>query len=273
MKLRVGSTIVLAVLACLLGTSVAAAHDFWIEPSAFRAPAGVPVSLRLRVGERFVGDPVPRDETMIERFVAVGASGEARVVGRDGADPAGVVALGSPGLWMVGYASRPTSIVIEAGKFEAYLASEGLEPISRLRAARGESAAPAHERFSRCAKSLLLAGEPPADPAGIVTPLGFTFEIVPEGNPYEVRPGEELAVRVLFDGAPYAGALVTALDQGRPDASGAIRTDRDGRARVRLAAPGVWLVKAVHMESLPPGGSDQYESYWASLTFEVRPHD
>jgi hypothetical protein len=41
--------------------------------------------------------------------------------------------------------------------------------------------------------------------------------------------------------------------------------------RLRLAAPGVWLAKAVHMVPLPPGEDAQWESTWASLTFELGP--
>jgi uncharacterized GH25 family protein len=169
----------------------------------------------------------------------------------------------------VGYSSRPTPIEIEAGKFESYLGAEGLDDISALRAARGESSAPGRERFSRCAKSLLLAGNAPLADQRLTVPLGFTLEIMAEKNPYALTPNAQLPVRILFDGAPSAGLLVTALNQGHPEASVAARTGQDGRVSLPLASSGVWLVKAVHMERTPPGSTEQYESYWASLTFRV----
>ena len=36
-----------------------------------------------------------------------------------------------------------------------------------------------------------------------------------------------------------------------------------------LTPPGVWLVKAVHMVPAPAASGADWESLWASLTFEV----
>jgi uncharacterized GH25 family protein len=48
-----------------------------------------------------------------------------------------------------------------------------------------------------------------------------------------------------------------------------IRTDAAGRVRVPLSRSGVWLVKAVHMIPAPAGADADWESIWASLTFEL----
>jgi uncharacterized GH25 family protein len=45
------------------------AHDFWIEPSAYRPAAGKAVTIRLMQGEHFRGEAVRRNETRIERFL------------------------------------------------------------------------------------------------------------------------------------------------------------------------------------------------------------
>jgi uncharacterized GH25 family protein len=254
--------------ALVVAAATARAHDFWIEPSSFRPEPGELVALRLRVGERLAGDPVPRSEEAIVRFAVVGPDGaEARIAGNDGGEPAGLTALERPGLYVVGYRSRASAIELEPGKFDSYLLAEGLERIRDLRVARGEASRPARERYSRCARSLLAVG--PEAAAQADAPLGFTLELVAEKNPYALHPGDELPLRLTYDGAPLAGALVAALSQSRPDATVAGRTDAEGRVRLRLAAPGVWLAKAVHMVPLPPGEDAQWESTWASLTFEL----
>ncbi len=46
--------------AVLMATARAQAHDFWIEPSTFHPAPGAMVSVGLRVGQNFIGDPVPR---------------------------------------------------------------------------------------------------------------------------------------------------------------------------------------------------------------------
>src|SRR5262249_25593008 len=65
------------------------AHDFWIEPSTFRPSVPSRLNVALRVGQDFRGDPVPRDDRKIERFVLSGATGESSIPGLPGTDPAG----------------------------------------------------------------------------------------------------------------------------------------------------------------------------------------
>lgn len=257
-------------LALLLAAFLAPAargHDFWIEPSAFTPAPGERVAVRLRVGEHFRGDPVPRNPERIERFAAVGPSGETPVAGTPGGEPAGFVALGKPGLHLLVYDSDHASVELEGEKFEQYLREEGLETVSALHAKRGRKDAPVKEVYSRCAKSLVAVGSG-AGP-GYDRSLGLPLELVPEANPYALKKGTELPVRLYYGGKPLAGALVVALQKGRPEPRLSARSDSQGRVRLRLDRPGVWLVKAVHMVPAPKETGADWESFWASLTFEV----
>ncbi len=253
-----------AMLIALFAVSLHA-HDFWIEPSSFHVEPGASVSLALRVGEQFRGEPVGRNSARIRRFVVSGPAGEQVVGGEEGADPAGSVRLVTPGLYLVAYHNSPSSITLEAAKFEPYLEEEGLERIIALRSERGESALPAREIYSRCAKALVLSGNGPT--AGYDRRLGFPLELVPEADPYASRGGR-LPVRILFQGRPLEGALVVALAKNEPRRKLAVRSDHDGRVAFELGA-GRWLVKAVHMLPAPKGSGADWESLWASLTFEL----
>lgn len=255
-----------AALLCALATR-AHAHDFWIDPTTFTPKPGEAVLLRLLVGERLAGDSLPRSDAMIRQFVIAGPDGEQPVRGRDGFDPAGLVSPAKPGLYVIGYRSKDTAIELEPGKFASYLETEGLQRIASLRAARGETDRPARERYSRCAKALLAVG--PAPVAGADRALGLTLELVAEKSPATLAPGEPLPLRLTYDGQPIEGVLVSALSQASPNANVAARSDAQGRVALPLAAPGPWLVKAVHMIALPPGDDADWESFWASLTFAV----
>lgn len=244
-----------ALLAGLLLASSAAAHDFWIELSTPRAAPGEPVAVRLFVGDEGAGEPFPRSPSHLLRFWAASDGGETPLLGRTGADPAGVFEPRAPGVVAVGYASRATPIELEPAKFAAYLDQEGLP---RVR--------PGRELFSRCAKALLAVGD--ATGGGFDRVLGLELELVPERSPFTLAPGDELPLRLLYAGRPLAGALVDARQRGEPTAASA-RTDAEGRVRLRLPAPGFWMLAAVHMTEAAPGQGAEWESTWASLSFEV----
>lgn len=248
----------------LVSASALRAHDLWIEPSSFRPVESQLFAVRLRVGEAFRGEPVPRDEKRTERFVAVGPVGEIFLNGTEGTDPAGFAVLPKSGTWVLVYDSNHATSELEGPKFEAYLAEEGLERISELRAQRGQTAARGREIYSRCAKSLVVVGEGPAE--GFDRTVGLPLELVPEASPAGLPVNTELPVALLFRGKPLAGALVVAVPREKPDAKVSGRTDADGRVRLRLDHAGDWLIKAVHMEPAPADSGADWESFWASLT-------
>ncbi len=67
----------LAAASWVFFTSPAArAHDLWIEPSAFHPAPGASVDIRLRVGQHFVGDPLPRYGSLVLRFDLSSSDGE-----------------------------------------------------------------------------------------------------------------------------------------------------------------------------------------------------
>src|SRR5262245_42470497 len=114
-------------------------HDFWVQPSSFRPEAGSLVKLAVRVGDVYPGEAVPRDPARIEAFFVIGpdTDGQKReVIGREGADPAGLARFTKPGLYVVGYRSKPASLTLEAEKFEKYLADKGLDKVRAARAAK-----------------------------------------------------------------------------------------------------------------------------------------
>jgi hypothetical protein len=252
---------------CLSATLLA--HDFWIEPSSFRPAVGSTVSARLMVGQGFRGDPVPRNPALIVRFVLVSDAGETPLDGRPADDPAGAAVVSSPGLQVMGYRSGNSFVALEAPKFEDYLREEGLERVVEERARRGDSQKGSRELFSRCAKALLFAGA--GRPAGDDRDLGLTLELHAEKNPYGLRAGDELPVRLTHEGKPLEGALVSAVPRGHPEEKLSRRTDRDGRVRLRLPRDGAWLIKAVHMVAAPADSGADWQSLWASLTFEMPP--
>jgi uncharacterized GH25 family protein len=258
------------VTAAALCAAPLSAHDFWIEPSTFRPQVGDTVTARLWVGPHLQGEPFARFSRLIVTFALFSSAGTTPLSGRDGDEPAGSVRITAPGLQFIGYRSHDYPVSIEAAKFEDYLKEEGLEEIAKIRATRGESQKPAREVFSRAAKALLDAGTPAGKTAkGYDRDLDFTLELIPDKNPYDVAVGTTLPFRLLYEGKPLPGALVQALSKSRPEKGVAARTDAKGRVALNLDASGLWLIKAVHMLPAPKGVDADWQSIWASLTFEI----
>src|SRR5947209_3734138 len=208
----------------------ASAHDFWIEPSTFHPAVGDRVTAALRVGQKLAGDPLPNIPPLIDRFVLRGSAAERLVVGRAGADPAGIAFIAEGGLHWIGYQSNPYPVALEGPKFDDYLRDEGLERIVDARKKNGQSAAPGRERFYRCAKALL-------DTAGAAVfdaPLGFTLELVPRKNPYAMKSAGDLPVGLTFRGKAIANVLVVAMSKDDPSKAVRARTDEKGRATLPL---------------------------------------
>ena len=243
------------------------AHDFWIEPSAFRPRVGETVSLRFRVGEHFRGDAIPRDPNRIISFEHYGPSASGTIPGLAGFGPAGLLQLKAPGLHLVAYQSTSSFVELDAEPFESYLRDEGLERIIEERKRLGESGKPGTEFFARCVKSLLKLGED-GPKHGFDRVLGFPVELVPDNDPYSLDRGGKFSVRLLREGKPLNGTLVVAYADADPSQPLKGRTDDEGRVTFMLNHVGPWLIKAVHMERIEDDEAD-WQSWWASLTFEA----
>ena len=257
----------LTLTAVLLACAPLAAHDMWIEPSTFVPRSGEIVSLKLKVGQDLLGDPLARDSQLIKQFIVEDSGGRKPVVGRDGGNPAGFIRASDPGVLVVGYRSNPSSVEETAERFNQYLREEGLDSIAALRARRNETNAKVHELFSRCAKSLVFAA--PAGGAKADRALGFPRELVAERKPNPTPAGEDQPKSLTYESRPLAGALVIAMNRHNPSEKVSARTGSDGRVRLHLRPGGMWLVKAVHMVPAPSGTNADWQSYWASLTFEL----
>ncbi len=268
---RLTSTARLAIItagAAVAATGPVAAHDFWIEPAVHAAAVDARVPVTLRVGEDFSGTSQPYVKDWFVDFSVTSAAGRKPVVGFAGDDPAATLVLKSPGLHLIGFHSARSFVNLEAARFTDYLRAEGLDRIEAMRRERGESAANGREYYSRCAKSLVHAGA--GAMAGYDRPLGYPLELVPRANPYGLAPGDRLPLALLYRGQPLEGVLVIAFTAEEPTRRFSARTGPDGVVKLPLDRAGRWLVKAVHMIPMPAADPiADWESFWASLTFEV----
>ena len=162
-------------------------------------------------------------------------------------------------------APSSTTFIITGARLPQIWATtpEGLKQISKM--TPGASNPYKIEKFSKA-----LVNVTPDD-NGFSTVIGDTLEIVPLTNPATVRPGDELTVRVLFRGQPLTTNVYATYDGfSKEENTYAYYTEghTDGTAKVKIANPGLWMVRVQHTA---PERTEDYERYVARavLLFEV----
>lgn len=271
----------------LLLAPAALAQEFWLAPTNYRVAVGADVPLRLLIGDNFAGHAWPRPTRRVRRFARYGPASPT-----DTSDlrPALLTDSLTPllrcpvaGTHVLALTSQLAYLELPAAEFTAYLRQQGLGEVLRQRQEAGVAATkPGREAYHRCAKALVLATQGPhLPPAAADTTfrrvLGQALELVPEQNPYRLRAGAALTVRVLHRGQPVAGALVRvwqaapATKQSETSAVTSFTThaNAQGRVLLRVPGPGPYLLATVHLEPAPPALAARADwlSTWASLTF------
>lgn len=176
---------------------------------------------------------------------------------------------GAAGTYVVGLSTMPREIDLKAKDFNDYLTEDGLPDTLEERKRDGELEKDARERYSKHVKAIYQVGDARTDSYKKV--LGYPVEIVPQQNPYNLKVGETLKILCLKDGKPLAGQVILA---GREDGTELniepeVRTDKNGIAKIRLDGKGKWYVKFINMTKLSDPKLN-YESKWATLTFEIK---
>ena len=265
---------VVAVAMILLVAAVAAAHDLFIEPEQYHVAEGTEVLVRVLNGTFDKSEnSIARDRLVDVSVVSPG--GRARLDTADwnttGDTSTFRFKTGAAGTYVLGVSTRPRTFQLAAKAFNAYLEEDGIPDVLAARRRNGELGKAARERYSKHVKALVQVGD--ATTEQYATPLGYTAEIVPVENPSTLRPGATVHIRVLVDGAPVAKQLVM---YGGRRANGAniarrsTRSNANGVVCIPLRTAGVWYIEFIHMKRQAAGGDADYESKWATLTFEIR---
>ena len=181
------------------------------------------------------------------------------------------LATGASGTYVVGASLKPREITLKAADFNTYLADDGIPDVLAARKKNGELGKDATERYAKHIKALIQVGA--TRTGDYSTVLGYPAELIPLDNPYTLRAGSTLRVRTLVDGKAVGNQLVVAggrTKNGKRHIEKRVRSDAGGIARIKLPASGQWYVKFISMTPYEGAEKIDYESKWATLTFEIR---
>ncbi|MFA4915261.1 MAG: DUF4198 domain-containing protein [Syntrophales bacterium] len=113
--------------------------------------------------------------------------------------------------------------------------------------------------YSQYAKSLFGYSSAAKKPAGV------NFEIVPLENPFVLKHGEPLPLKVYFDGKPADSVTVTINNSKET-----VKTDKEGTAHVKMSEKGRQFVVAKKRIPTQNNPDADYLSFTTVLGFELK---
>lgn len=182
---------------------------------------------------------------------------------------------GKPGTYIAGVSIKPRPIEMTADKFNNYLKHSGVLDVLAEREKKKTAKTKIIEKYSKHVKALFQVGD--KQTTSFSQEFRYPIEIIPQQNPFSLKVGDSLPVKVFLNGKPVANQLVYASyvgfhkhdDAGQHVEAVQTRTDEQGVAQIKISKQGLWYVRLIHMVASEEEGVD-YESNWATITFEVK---
>ncbi len=187
---------------------------------------------------------------------------------------------GEAGTWVAGLSTYPKNIELTGDEFNEYLEHDGVLDMLEWRRQNNALGEKAVEKYSKHVKAIFQVGDKKTDDWKTV--LDYPIEFVPESNPYDLKPGGSLKVKLLWNGQPLPNQLVytgsdgaghehsheTGSEEEHHHDATQLRTEANGIVTLKDVTEGQWYLRTIHMELSKEEGLT-HESNWATLTFEV----
>jgi uncharacterized GH25 family protein len=259
-------------------SSPALAHNLWLNPADYYPQVGSTVDIGIGWGHKYPANRVDQEikEDRVEEIRAIDPDGQS-----------------------VDLVKVSVSLYrLKVEKAGAYLVTARIKPgfftttpEGRKWGNKKEIADPIKcTNFHIQAKTVLIAG---GKDQNLTHPTGQPLEIIPRTNFGQMKPGDALAIQVMFDGKPLPDATVRATYAGfdaediaphRPaakdkkaDKKGHDRhfpvethTDTQGRAELQLEKAGYWMIMLSHRCPFADAGTCDEYMYNMAFTFEVQ---
>ncbi len=261
-------------LALLLVAGPLFAHDMFLRLEQFFVAPNTTVNVRLFNGTFILSENSITPDRLADVAV-VSPAGRARldvaVWNASGDTSVFPMRTGAPGTYVVGVSTKPRVLEMSGTEFNAYLRSDGIPDELAARRAQRRLDERAKERYQKHVKALVQVGTATTD--AFSTVLGYPAELVPTQNPYAMKVGATLDVRVLVDGKPVANQFVQygglSASNGRV-AQRNVRSDAAGLVHIPLDRTGTYYIKFISMTRIANDPEANHSSKWGSLTFGVK---
>jgi uncharacterized GH25 family protein len=244
------------------------AHEFWLQPDKFIYKWNDLINIRFLVGENFEGENWKGNRSRVNSLVIYysGAKDDLSSALSEEAGDSLQFKILDEGTCMLAFHSNNSFIELEAEKFNAYLQEDGLKNAMEYRALNNETDSMGREYYQRCTKSIFQVGSKYNNTFRQETSL--PLDIIPLQHPYQLKNGDSLQVKILFQKEPVSGQAIKIWHRiNNQTVSAEMMTNENGHIILPVKTKGIWMVSTVKMIRLENDEKARWQSYWGSLTW------
>lgn len=258
------------VLVLILLPILAVAQPYWWQPTSFYPEVGKPCVMSWVDGVNFTRKPLLFNREQFSSIDQIDVTGQKSVLlfWKNEDQDQLTITPATSGNHLVVAQTVPIHSELAAEDFNAFLKEYGQDEVYFKREATGKLRVSGKQLQSHHIKLLLQVGDQHTDVYKQNT--GLPLEIIPENNPYQLKAGEVMRFKILYNGKPLFGARVKVWN--RKDNRTTLQniyTEKDGTMETRISAGGVWMVSVVHLVPTTDKQAE-YRSYWSGLVFGLR---
>jgi uncharacterized GH25 family protein len=194
---------------------VFSSHDMFLRLDTYFLQPNAPAAIKLYNGTFDKSENViTRDRMADVSLVGKGARTQVDTSQWSERDNMTILSFntGQAGTWVAGVSTRPRSIALAAADFNSYLEHDGVIDMLDWRKEHNAMDQDAVEKYSKHVKTIFQVGEELTDDWQTI--LGYPLEFVPLSHPYDLHPGHDLEVRLLWQGQPLSNQLVYVGSEG-----------------------------------------------------------
>ncbi len=238
----------------------ASAHFMWINAGDYTPPIKTPVKFTIGWGHAFaspVGNVLYKQEGLEKIYMLDPDGNELRIKPNNEIDFSVEKPLKKNGAYLT-VAARKEAFFTKTTKGYERQSKKGLKDVIQC------------GYYGMYAKAVVDVEK--GGGKNLTKPVGHTLEIVPLEDPADLREGDYMPVKVLYNNEPLKTELCATYIGFSTESAWAYttKTNKEGMGKIKMLKSGVWLIKAGHTVPYPdPEECDQY-SYSATLTFEVK---
>ncbi len=267
---------------CTLITISVLAHEFWLQSNQYFFAVSEVANIRFNVGEDFTGENWKGNRNRVQQLIHYAPDNTTTDISNKLSSSEGdslQLPITQEGTHMVIFNSTNSFIQLEAKKFNDYLIEDGLQYVFAYRKTNHELDSTGREHYQRSVKTIFQCGK--ATTNACAKPTSLPLDIVPETNPYQIVPNHSVTnnggidntnrFRIIFKSNPLGKTLVKHWYK-KIDGTFThddVYTNKKGWVTL-LQHNGPNMVSCVYMGKNTADNKAQWQSYWASVTFEIK---